>query len=130
MSRRVTRAKRISVLSRSAAAVLTLLALGGTAFAQAGDSEMLKEKDEAEGKAVQKYMERMQTDEQYQKIIREQKSAPASNDPWGSVRAATTPADAAKPAAKKPSTRTASGSKPAAVVKPAVPATSAAQKGQ
>jgi hypothetical protein len=104
-----------------------LLALGGAAFAQAGDTQMLKDKDAAEGQAVQQYIDRMQTDEQYQKAIHSQQSAPASNDPWGSVRPTMTPA--AKPAAK-PATKTASGSGKPAAVKPAPSTTSATQKSQ
>lgn len=109
-----------------------LFALSGAAYAQAGDAQMLKEKDQAEGKEIKQYIDKMQNDENYEKTIREQPSAPKSNDPWGSVRAVGTPA--AKPAAK-PATKTASGSgKPAAIkpgaVKPAPSTSSATQKSQ
>jgi hypothetical protein len=135
MNSRVTRAKGTSVLWRLTAAMLALFALTGAAFAQAGDATMLKEKDEAEGKAIEKYIDRMHTDEQYKKAIREQQAAPASSDPWGNVRATTTPANpAAKPAIKKPATKTASGAKSGAAGKPATgafaPANSATQKTQ
>jgi hypothetical protein len=115
---------------------LMLLALTGAAYAQAGNE--LKAKDAADAKAAKEYMDRMQTDEQYQKAIHEQASAPASNDPWGTVRPTTAPGNsAAKPAAKSATgaAKTASGAgKPAAAVKPAVsagtPANGSAQTGQ
>ncbi len=135
MNSRVARAKRMFVLWRWVAAMPMLVALSGAAYAQAGDAQMLKEKDQAEGKEIKQYIDRMQNDENYEKTIHEQPSAPKSNDPWGSVRAATTPASSAAKPAAKPATKTASGSgKPAAIkpgaVKPAPSTNSATQKSQ
>lgn len=129
---------RIAKTRSLALPVLVVLALTGAAHAQqapqAGTDAMLKAKDESDNKAMQQYINRVETDEQYQKTIREQPSAPASNDPWGSVRSTAAPA---KPALKSVSraAKTASGSgKPAGAIKPATgPAASAnttAPKGQ
>ncbi|GEM_PF-6233941 len=79
-------------------AVLALLALKGTANAQAGDAQMLKEKDAAEAKDIHRFIDRLETDQKYQETIKSQASAPASKDPWGNVRPMT--ATPAKPAAK------------------------------
>jgi hypothetical protein len=119
------------VLRNLALSMLALLALTGAAYAQAGSE--LKAKDEADAKAFHEYIDRMETDQKYQETIRNQQStAPASNDPWGSVRPTTTPPanSGAKPAAKIAiGTKTASGANKAVAgsIKPAAgPAASAA----
>jgi hypothetical protein len=133
---------QMSMLRKWGVSIFALLALTGTAYAQAGTDQMLKDKDAADSKAAHEFIGRMQTEEQYQKAIREQPSATTSNDPWGAVRTTAAPANAAaKPAAKsatgaaKTASKTASGaSKPAAAAKPATsaaaPANNSGQAGQ
>jgi hypothetical protein len=127
----------------SALSVLALFALTGVSRAQTADqiqpsgpNGMLSVKDAADAKAAKEYMNKMETDQKYQEMIRNQPSAATPNDPWGSVRPASTPAG--KPAAKTAAT----GAKTANVVNKHVagaikPATGAAasansttQKGQ
>ena len=126
-----------SALRQLALPGLMLLALTGAAHAQAGTDQMLKDKDAAESKAAKEFINRMQTDEQYQKTIREQPAATTPSDPWGTVRATNAPNPAAKPAAKSAAgtAKTASGGKPAGgAIKPAAGAAASAggstQKGQ
>ena len=107
-----------------------LLALAGTAFAQdgiqaTGPNGMLQAKDAADKKAMNQYINRMETDEQYRRTIQEQPSAKVSNDPWGNVRPTTT---AATPRAK-PAAKSATGTKSASS-KPAKPAAGATPNGQ
>jgi hypothetical protein len=132
--------KKAALLNLALPAVM-LLGFASLAYAQSnsegiqasGPNGMLQAKDVEDKKAVKEYINRMDTDDQYQKTIREQPSAKASNDPWGSVRPTTTPTTpAAKTAAK---TATGTKSKPVgAAVKPSVDnaasATSATAKSQ
>jgi hypothetical protein len=122
-----------SVLRNLTLSMLTLLALTGAAYAQAGTDQMLKEKDEADRKAAEEYYNRAETDQKYQETLRNQQApAAASNDPWGTVRPATSPA---KPAAK-PAVKTATGASKSATgsAKPAIgaaaPGTGTTPKGQ
>jgi hypothetical protein len=107
-----------------------LLAFAATAHAQgangygvqaSGPNGMLQAKDAADKDAIKQYIDRRETDSEYQKTIHDQPSAKGSTDPWGNVRA-TTPAPAAKSAAKS-ATKSAS-------TKPAKPAAGAAPNGQ
>jgi hypothetical protein len=108
-------------------AVLTLLSLAGIARAQGENVNTMTEKqDAAERKAVRAYMDKQELDEKYKATLENLQAPAASNDPWGNVRPAATPA---KPAAKPAAVKSASGSgKP--VVGPAAPANPAIQKGQ
>ena len=125
MKKRDMKTSRPRILSQalvlSQALALSMPALiGATSLvhAQAGDQQMLKEKDEYDNKAAQQYIDRTQTDEKYHDAIKGQASAPTSNDPWGTVRPTTAPA---KPAAKPAVKPVASAAKPAAGTnKPAV----------
>jgi hypothetical protein len=123
-----------SVRRNLALPLLALLALTGAAYAQGAGSE-LRAKDEADKKAAEEYIDRMQTDEKYRQTLQNQQAPPTSNDPWGSVRPTTTPAKpAAKPAtgAAKPAggvAKSATGAvKPA--IGPAASATGTTPKGQ
>ena len=103
-----------------------LLAFTGLAHAQdniqaTGPNGLLQAKDAADQKAAKDYINRMNTDEQYQKAIHEQQSAKSSTDPWGSVRPTTTPPAPAVKSAAKPATKSASS-----VTKPVKPAAGAA----
>jgi hypothetical protein len=123
------------VLRYLAVSIFALSALTGAAYAQAGDDAMLKAKDAADAKAIDNYINRAETDEKYQKTIRDQPSAATSNDPWGNVRTTTTPANSAARPAAKPATKTASGSGKLTAIKPTAikptPATNGtAQKSQ
>jgi hypothetical protein len=115
-------------------AVLTLLPLAGIAHAQGENVNTMADKqDSAERKAVKAYIEKQELDEKYKATLQNLQAPPTSNDPWGNVRPATTPA---KPAAKPAAVKSASGTgKPAAgsgkpVVGAAAPANPAIQKGQ
>jgi hypothetical protein len=116
-----------TMLRNLAASGVVLLALAGTARAQndngiqaSGPNGLTAAKDAADQKAAKQYIGRMQADQDYQRAIREQPSAKASNDPWGSVRPTTTPPavkSAAKPATKSASSAT-KPAKPAAGTAP------------
>jgi hypothetical protein len=131
MKKHGTRAQK-SMLRKWVVSIFALLALTGAAYAQAGTDQMLKDKDASDASAAKEFIGRMQTDQQYEKAIREQPSAATSSDPWGTVRTNAAPGNAAaKPASKsatgaaKTASRTASGaSKPAAAA--GKPATNAA----
>ena len=122
------------ILRTLALSMFALVALAGVGHAQSasqiqpsGTDAMLKAKDDSDSKAAKDYINRMQTDEQYQKTIREQPSAATSNDPWGTVRPTTTPG-AAKPG--KPATKTASGATKPKPVPSAATSSGATPKGQ
>jgi hypothetical protein len=124
---------KMSVPRNTVLTMLALLALSGVARAQGGDVSMLRDRDAADSKAAQEYINRMQTDEKYRETIRNQQAAPTANDPWGAVRPTTPPAkSAAKPATG--AVKSASGSSKPATGKPAIgpaaSANSATQKGQ
>jgi hypothetical protein len=104
-------------------ALPALLALTGAAYAQAGDAQMLKEKDAAEAKDIHRFIDRLETDQKYQETIKSQASAPVSRDPWGNVRPVTT--TPAKPAAKPTSIVKSANSANKAAVKSTTSATSA-----
>jgi hypothetical protein len=121
------------ILRTLALSMFALVALGGVGRAQSasqiqpsGTDAMLKAKDDADSKAAKDYINRMQTDEQYQKTIHDQPSVSTSNDPWGTVRPTNTPA--AKPA--KPATKTASGATKPKPVPGAAASSGATTKGQ
>jgi hypothetical protein len=124
-----------------ALSVLALFALTGASRAQTADqiqpsgpNGMLSVKDAADAKAAKEYMNKMETDQKYQEMIRNQPSAATPNDPWGSVRPASTPAG--KPAAKTAATgaKTANVANKSGAIKPATGAAASAnsttQKGQ
>jgi hypothetical protein len=128
---------KTSALRKLSLSSLVLLALTSAAYAQAGTDQMLKDKDAADSQAAKEFINRMQTEEQYQKTIREQPAAATPSDPWGTVRPTNAPNPAAKPAAKSAAgtAKTASGGKPAGgAIKPAAGAAASAggstQKGQ
>lgn len=123
------------VLRTLALSMLALVTFAGAGHAQSagqiqpsGTDAMLKAKDDADSRAAKDYINRMQTDQQYQKTIHDQPSATTSNDPWGTVRPTTPPA-AAKPAAKS-ATKTASGSMKPKPASAAATSSGAAPKGQ
>jgi hypothetical protein len=123
------------MLRNLALSAAMLVALAGTARAQndngiqaTGPNGITAAKDAADQKAAKEYINRMETDQQYQKAIRDQPSAAAATDPWGNVRPNTAPTTPAVKPAAKPATKSASSSnKP---VKPAVGATTATPKSQ
>ena len=121
--------KRATLRNLVLPAVMLLALAGPPALAQnnnngvqaSGPNGMLQSKDVDDRKAMKQYLDRRETDEEYQRAIREQPSAKGSTDPWGNVRPATT-TPAVKSAAKS-----ATGTKPAKpAVKNAASATSAA----
>jgi hypothetical protein len=123
------------ILRTLALSMFALVALGGVGHAQSasqiqpsGTDAMLKAKDDADSKAAKDYINRMQTDEQYQKTIHDQPSVSTSNDPWGTVRP-TTALGMAKPAAKS-ATKTASGATKPKPVPGAAASSGATTKGQ
>jgi hypothetical protein len=113
---------------------LTLLPLAGIAHAQGENVNTMADKqDAAERKAAKDYMEKRELDEKYKATLQNLQAPAVSNDPWGNVRPAATPA---KPAAKPAAVKSASGTgKPAAgsdkpAIGSAAPANPANQKGQ
>jgi hypothetical protein len=130
----MNRVMKMSAPRNLVLAILTLLALTGAAYAQAGENaNTLAAKQDAEDRrAAKAYKEQQEMNEKYEETLQNQQAPAASNDPWGTVRP-TTPS--AKPAVKP--AKTASGSsKPAtgsgkpAIGAAASAATSAAPKGQ
>jgi hypothetical protein len=124
MKKRIVKAGAagVSIVAHLALPMLAVVALTVAAYAQQGAGSELKAKDAADDKAAREYIDRMENDQKYQDAIRNQPSAPTSNDPWGAVRPNTPPAAGAKPAAKTATgTKTASGTaKPASgTAKPA-----------
>jgi hypothetical protein len=115
-----------SVQRNLALPLLALLTLTGVARAQQGAGSELKAKDAADAKAMHEYMDRMQTDQKYQETIRNQQAAPASSDPWGTVRPADTPAKPAKPPVTAAKTQGGSGKSAAGSGKPAIGGTASA----
>jgi hypothetical protein len=119
-----------TMLRNLAMSAVMLLALAGAARAQdsgiqaSGPNGMLQAKDAADQKSIKEYINRRENDAKYQETIHEQKSAPSSNDPWGSVRPTTPTTPGAKSAAK-PATKSASST-----TKPAKPAMGATPNGQ
>jgi hypothetical protein len=112
--------------------VVMLLAFAAAAHAQgtngygiqaSGPNGQLQAKDAADKESIKQYINRRETDDEYQKAIHEQPSAKASTDPWGNVRPTTT-TPAVKPPAK-PATKSAS-----TAAKPAKPAVGAMSNGQ
>ena len=69
---------KMSVPRNAALTMLALLALTGVAHAQGGDVSMLRDRDAADAKAAQEYINRMQTDEKYRETIRNQQAAPTT----------------------------------------------------
>lgn len=121
------------VVRTLALSMLALAALAGTGHAQSasqiqpsGTDAMLKAKDDADSRAAKDYINRIQTDEEYQKTIHDQPSATTSNDPWGTVRP--TAPGAAKPA--KSATKTASGATKPKPARAAATSSGAATTGQ
>jgi hypothetical protein len=102
-----------SVLLNLALPAVMLLAFAATAHAQdangygvqaSGPNGMLQAKDAADQKSIKQYINRRETDDQYQKAIHEQPSAKGATDPWGNVRPTTTPATPAVKSAAKTAT--------------------------
>jgi hypothetical protein len=121
-----------ALLRNLALSAVVLLALAATAHAQGTNgygvqascpNGQLQAKDAADKESIKQYINRRETEEGYEKAIREQPSAKASTDPWGNVRPTTT-TPAVKPAAK-PATKSAS-----TAAKPVKPAAGAAPNGQ
>jgi len=134
---------KMLVLRTLALSVLALFALAGAGHAQTADQiqpsgtdALLSAKDAADAKAAKEYINRMETDQKYQEMIRHQQPVSTSTDPWGSVRPAPTPAGkpAAKTAATSAKTATAANKPVAGAIKPATGAAASAngttQKGQ
>jgi hypothetical protein len=119
-----------AMLRNLAVSAAVLVALAGAAQAQndvqaVGPNGITAAKDAADQKAAKEYINRMETDQQYQKAIHDQQSVKTSTDPWGSVRPTTTPTTPAVKPAAKPATKSASST-----AKPAKPAAGAPPTGQ
>jgi hypothetical protein len=138
-----TQIANMPVLRTLAFSVLALLALSGAGHAQnadqiqpSGTDALLSAKDAADAKAAKEYLNKMETDQKYQEMIRNQQPVSTSNDPWGSVRQAPTPAGkpAAKTAATGAKTATVANKPATGAIKPATgaaaPANGTTQKGQ